>query len=187
MFVVSKSKSEADVGTALDLLITEINAELEKVGGLISNIECDVSVGPLEASVSASVFIDGDEPRGKFLIGANEKGYNRENSMKKAQKRINSYLDEDSGSIAGAFVKTISSLPGRVYTTMIIGVNARSLKDAGGSDTAARRRRLKRGLEYLGDDPSVLNIAHLAALFGVSRPMIYKDLEALGYKRGSDK
>jgi hypothetical protein len=183
MFIVTKSKSEKEVGKALEMLIEEINAELEKRDGLISGIDCDITVGPLDASVSASVFIDGDEPRRKFLIGVNEKGFNRENSMKKAEKLANVFLKDSGGVIAGSFVKTISILPERVYTTLIIAVNGSSLNDFRGIDTEARRERIKKGLELLGDDPSVLNIANLAKIFGISRTMIYKDLEIMGYKR----
>lgn len=183
MFVVTKSKSENEVGKALELLIEEVNAELEKTDGLISGIDCDVTVGPLDASVSASVFLDGDEPRGKFLIGVNEKGHSREHSMKKAEKRANIFLKDGGGTIAGSFVKTISILPERVYTTLIIAVNGSSVSDAPGIGTQARRERIKRGIELLGNDPSVVNIANLAKIFGISRTMIYKDLEIIGYKR----
>jgi hypothetical protein len=183
MFIVTKSKSEKEVGKALELLIEEINSELEMTDGLISGIDCEITVGPLETSVSASVFIDGDEPRRKFLIGVNEKGYNREHSMKKAEKRANVFLKDGGGAIAGSFVKTISILPERVYTTLIIAVNGSSINDVMGLDTKVRRKRIKKGLELLGDDPSVLNIANLAKIFGISRTMIYKDLEIIGYKR----
>jgi hypothetical protein len=183
MFVVTKSKSENEVGKALELLIDEINDELEKTDGLISGIDCDVTVGPLDASVSASVFIDGTEPRRKFLIGVNAKGHSREYSMKKAEKLANVFLKDSGGAIAGSFVKTISTLPGRVYTTLIIAVNGSSINDVQGIDTETRRERIKKGIELLGDDPSVLNIANLAKIFGISRTMIYKDLEIIGYKR----
>ena len=38
-------------------------------------------------------------------------------------------------------------------------------------------------LELLGNAPNSLNIAHVAEIFGVSRSIIYRDLEALGYER----
>ncbi|RMF88994.1 MAG: hypothetical protein D6733_07315 [Methanobacteriota archaeon] len=179
--LIAKSKSESEVNKALEILIKEVNEELEKVDGLISKIDCDVSVGPFEASVSASVFIDGVEPRRKFLIGVNEKGYNRESSMKKVERRINRLLENSNGRIADSYIKIISSLPGRVYTTAILAVNEEVLEEA--NDVEVRRKRLKKCLELLGNDPSAINVARVAALFGVSRTMIYKDLEALGYKR----
>jgi hypothetical protein len=183
MFVISKSKSEKEVGKALELVVDSVNNELKEVDGLISDIDCDVSVGPIETSVSISVFLDGDDPMSKFLIGVNQKGYNRENSMSKAQKKVNNYLKDRGGKIVGEFVRTISILPERVYTTMIIAINENTIKDLGQLGTEGRRKRLKKGLELLGDDPSVINVARLATLFGVSRTMIYKDLEVLGYKR----
>jgi hypothetical protein len=184
MFVISKSRSEKEVGKALELVVDAVNIELKEVDGLISDIECDVTVGLKETSVSISVFLDGDDPVSKFLIGVNQKGYNRENSMGKAQKKVNNYLKDRGGKIAGEFVKTISILPERVYTTLIIAVNENTIKDLGTLGTEGRRKRMKKGLELLGDDPSVLNVARLATLFEVSRTMIYKDLEVLGYKRG---
>ncbi|MFQ5800525.1 MAG: hypothetical protein ACE5HH_02240 [Candidatus Hydrothermarchaeales archaeon] len=181
MRVITKSKSEKEVGKALEVLIKEVNNELKKIDGLISRIDCEVSVGPLEASVSICIFIDGKEPRRKFLIGVNEKGYSRENSMKKAERMVNGILESKEGRIADSYVKTISSLPGRVYTTFIVAVNEEAFEDAKDVDT--RRNRIKRSLELLGDDPSAINVASVASVFGVSRTMIYKDLEVLGYKR----
>ena len=184
MIIIAKSKSEKEVGKALEGLVTEINKELVGVNGLISDIDCEVTVGPLEASVSVCVFIEGDEPRHKFLIGVNEKGFSRENSMKKAERRINSWLGNKGGRIAGSYIKSITSLPGRVYTTLILAVNEDMVEDPRNLDTENRRKRIKKALENLGNDPTVLNVARLAGIFGISRPMIYKDLESMGYKRG---
>jgi len=183
MRVISKSKSDNEVGKALDSLVDEINLELGKVGGLISSIECDVTAGPFDATVSLSVFIEGDVPREKHLIGVNEKGYSRENSMAKAEKHVNTILDAFDGSIAGSYVTTMSSLPGRVYTTIIVASNGVGVTDSSNVDSDARRHRIKKSLELLGNDSSVLNVARLANTFGVSRTMIYKDLEYLGFKR----
>jgi hypothetical protein len=183
MLVISKSKSDNEVGKALSTLLHEINGELGKTGGLISNIECDVTAGPFDATVSISVFIDGDEPREKYVIGVNEKGYSRENSMAKAEKQANSLLEAFDGTIAGAYVTTISSLPGRVYTTLIVASNGEDINKNAVIDSEERRRRIKKGLELLGNDSSVINVARLARVFGVSRTMIYKDLEYLGFKR----
>jgi len=183
MFVITKSKSEKDVGTALEKLVAEMNSELRRIDGHITDMECEVSVGPLEASVSASLFIDGDEPREKYLLGVNEKGYSRESSMKKAEKRLNSELMDKQGRIAGSYVKTIVTLPGRVYTTLIVAVNGDEEDGLAPWDAEVRRRRIKRCVELLGGDPNVINVARLAARLGISRTMVYKDLEALGYKR----
>ena len=183
MFVLAKSKSETEVGKALDLLVEEINLELEKIGGKISKIDCDVTVGPIEASVSVSLFIEGDEPIKKTIFGVNEKGYNRETSMKKAQKDINTLIKNNGGMVAGTFTKIISHLPGRVYTTIIMAVNGEVITGVKGVDAEIRRERIKKALELFGGDPAVLNVAQLASQFGISRTMIYKDLEALGYKR----
>jgi hypothetical protein len=58
MFVVTKSKSEKEVGKALEILIESINRDLEKIGGLISGLDCEINVDPLKASVSVSVFLE---------------------------------------------------------------------------------------------------------------------------------
>lgn len=183
MPVISKSKSDNEVGKALSALIHEINKGLGQTGGLISNIECDVTAGPFDATVSISVFIDGDAPREKHIIGVNEKGYSRENSMAKAEKQVNSALEAFDGTIAGSYVTTMSSLPGRVYTTIIVALNGEGLNKNTVVDSEVRRKRIKKGLELLGNDPTVINVARLANTFGVSRTMIYKDLEYLGFKR----
>jgi hypothetical protein len=101
--------------------------------------------------------------------------------MKKTEKKINSLLEGKMGRIADSYIKTISSLPGRVYTTAILAVNEDVIEDV--NDVDVRRNRIKRCLELLGDDPSAINVARVASVFGVSRTMIYKDLESLGYKR----
>ena len=43
--------------------------------------------------------------------------------------------------------------------------------------------RIRKIVELLNNNPSALNVAKVAEVFGVSRTMIYKDLEALGFKR----
>jgi predicted DNA-binding transcriptional regulator YafY len=42
-------------------------------------------------------------------------------------------------------------------------------------------------LELLGDSPATINIARVAEIFGVSRSIIYRDLEALGFDRAGMK
>jgi hypothetical protein len=96
---------------------------------------------------------------------------------------VNQHVEGKNGKIAGTYVKTIGSLPGRVYTTIILAVNENTFENLRSFDSQARRKSIKKSLELLGNDPSVINLARLANIFGVSRTMIYKDLEVLGYKR----
>ncbi len=182
MRVISTSKSGPEVGVALDSVIAEMNMELKSNDGVISKTECDVSFGPLAVTVTVTVVINGTEPRHKELIGVNERGVSREHSMKKATEKLNQLLDGKTGEIADIFTKTIvTPLPGRVYTTIIAAINEDILEEA--HDANIRRQRLKRILQLVNNNPSAINIASVAEIFGVSRTMIYKDLEALGFKR----
>ncbi len=182
MRVISKSKSGPEVGGALQSVILDMNEELKSVDGLITKTECDVSFGPLAVTVTATVVINGNAPRHKELVGVNERGVSREHSMKKATETLNRLLAEMTGEIADIFTKTIvTPLPGRVYTTIIASINEDVLEKP--HDANVRRQRIKRILELVDDNPSAINIASVADIFGVSRTMIYKDLEALGYKR----
>jgi hypothetical protein len=182
MRVLSKSKSGPEVGIALQNVINEMNEELKKIDGIISKTECDVSFGPLAVTVTATVVINGSEPRHKELIGVNERGVSREHAMKKATEKLNQLLADKEGEIADIFTKTIvTPLPGRVYTTIIASINEDVLEKA--HDANIRRQRIKRILQLMDNNPSAINIASVADIFGVSRTMIYKDLEALGFKR----
>lgn len=182
MRVISTSKSGPEVGVALDGVIAEMNEELKAIDGVISKTECDVSFGPLAVTVTSTVVINGDEPRHKELIGVNERGVSREHSMKKATEKLNQLLEGKTGEIADIFTKTIvTPLPGRVYTTIIAAINEDILEAA--HDANIRRQRIKRILQLVNNNPSAINIASVADIFGVSRTMIYKDLEALGFKR----
>ena len=65
---------------------------------------------------------------------------------------------------------------------MITAMNEEVVKPPS-KDTKARRRRIKKTIELLGNAPTALNIARVAQIFGVSRSIIYRDLEALGFDR----
>ena len=182
MQIISKSKSGPEVGGALSNVVDEINKELKALDGIISKTECDVSFGPLAVTVTATVVINGTEPRHKELVGVNERGVSREHSMKKATETLNNRLLDKNGEIADLFIKTIvTPLPGRVYTTIIASINEDALEKA--HDSTIRRRRIRRILQLVDNNPSAINIASVADIFGVSRTMIYKDLESLGFKR----
>ncbi len=182
MQIISKSKSGPEVGIALQEVVDNINSELKTNDGIISKTECDVTFGPLAVTVTATVVINGNEPRHKELIGVNERGVSREHSMRKATETLNQVLTGKNGEIADIFTKTIvTPLPGRVYTTIIASINEDILEKA--HDANIRRQRIKRILQLVDNNPSAINIASVADIFNVSRTMIYKDLEALGFKR----
>jgi len=184
MRIISKTATGNDVGTALDKAIESINEELKKVDGIITSAEYEINLGVSGASVSITLAINGSEPRKKEVIGVNVRGYSRENSVAKAAKLINSFLENKRGEIVSVYTKTIDTpLPGRVYTTMIVAINEEDTEEV--MDAEIRRKRIKRALELLNNDPSVINVARVAEVFGVSRTIIYRDLEALGFKRTS--
>jgi hypothetical protein len=183
MRLLSMTKGGSTVSRALDRVIEELNKELCRTDGLINKVVCDVHAGPAGASVTVSLIVNGYEPRKKQVLGVNVKGINRETSMKKATEKLNHMLKDINGELVDVFVKTVvAPLPGRVYTTIVAAVNERLLTEAWNS--SLRRQRIKRALELFNDNPSAINVAGVAAIFGVSRTIIYKDLEALGFKRG---
>lgn len=184
MKLLSKTKGGSTVSNALSEVIKELNQELKEVDGLINKITCDLSAGPAGASVSVSLMVNGSEPRRKRVIGINEKGINREHSMRKATDKLNKLLDGIKGELVDVYVKTIiTPLPGRVYTTIIGAVNEVLLEDV--QDSSMRRMRIKKALELFNNNPTAINVASVADVFGVSRTIIYKDLEVLGFKRKS--
>jgi len=186
MKIISVSKSEGDVGQALDSIISELNDKLKKIDGLISKTECDISAGPSGAAVTITLVINGDEPFHKEIIGVNQKGWSREHSMKKAEEALNNIMKEKKGRISDVFVKSIiSPLPGRVYTTIVASINEDAIEEV--SSAALRRRRIKKSLELFNNDPASINVARVAEVFGVSRTMIYRDLESMGYHRQAHK
>ena len=182
MKVISKSKTSRDVSTALEETLKGMNEELKGIDGIITKINCEVTAGPAGASVSVSVVVNGTEPRRKEVVGVNVRGVSREHAMKKATEKLNEILSERDGELVDTYVKTIlSPLPGRVYTTIIGAVNEEVLEEA--QNATMRRQRLKKTLELMNNNPSAINVATVASIFGVSRTIIYKDLEALGFKR----
>ncbi|NOZ76783.1 MAG: HTH domain-containing protein [Euryarchaeota archaeon] len=116
----------------------------------------------------------------------NAKGASREHAMRKAVQKMNEMIEGRDGYISDIYTKTIvTPLPGRVYTTIIASINEEVLEEA--IDANTRRERIRKIVELLNNDPTAINVAKVAEVFGVSRTMIYKDLEALGFKRAMMK
>ncbi len=183
MRVVNATGTGVDVGSALDIALKEINKQLSQVPGIITHSYVDISFGVASATVTLTLAVNGSEPRKKEVLGVNVRGITKEQSIKKATDKLNSMLVKKKGEIAFVYNKTVDThLPGRVYTTLIVGVNESEIRDIKG-DVKDRRERLRASLELLNNDPNALNIARVAEIFGVSRTVIYKDLEILGFKR----
>lgn len=186
MRLLSKTKGSSTVSNALAEVLKDLNEDLKGVDGLINRLNCDLSAGPAGASVTLSLVINGNEPRRKMVVGVNEKGINREHSMKKATNKFNEITNSMDGDLVDFFVKTVvTPLPGRVYTTMVGAVNEVKLEEA--QDSVMRRQRIRKALELFNNTPGAINVASVAEVFGVSRTIIYKDLEALGFNRKANK
>jgi hypothetical protein len=182
MKIITRSIASGDIGSALTKCTRGINEELEKVDGRITKAYTEVSVGPSGGYVTINVAVSGNTPHRKSIIGINQKGKNLEVSMKKATEKLNGIIADKKGEVVDVFTKTISTpLSGRVYTTIIAAINEEVFMPA--NNARLRRQRLKNILEFLNNDPKAINISQVAEVFGVSRGIIYKDLEELGFKR----
>jgi hypothetical protein len=170
----------------LSTVVERINQRLAVIDGVIMKVNTDVSSGPAGAYVTVSVAVGGSEPRRKRVVGINERGATRDSAMAKAAEKLNKILAGKKGEVVDVFTKTITTpLPGRIYTTIVAAVNEDVLESV--VEAKQRRGRLKKIVELLGNNPSTLNISQVARIYGVSRLVIYKDLEELGYTRTSLK
>jgi hypothetical protein len=180
--VISRSIGSGDIGSALARSVEEINIELEKVDGRITKAYVETSVYPSGWYVTINVAVSGDAPHKKSIVGINQKGKNLEQSLKRATEKLNSVIAGKGGEVVDVFNKTISTpLSARKYTTIVAAINEDAFMPA--KNAALRRERLKKTLELLGGDPKSINVSGVAGAFGVSRGIIYKDLEELGYRR----
>lgn len=184
MKIITRSESGRSVGAALKKCITEINLELETVDGEIIKAQSEVSAGPSGGQVAISVAVSGSAPYKKSVFGINHRGKSREASTKRATEKLNSLLADKKGDVVDVFTVSITTpFPRRTYTTIIAAVNEETLIPA--LNASQRRARLNNILELLNGDPKSINISKVAEIFGVSRLIIYKDLEELGHKRTS--
>ncbi len=181
MKIVAAFERGHKVEDALDAAVDTINRDLKTTDGLVEDINFQVDVGYSGATVSVVLSINGDEPIHKEVIGVNQRGINNSQALKKATEVMNNALLHRKGRIQSFEVKNIEPIPGRAYTTIIVAINEDVIEDP--HDANTRRRRLTKALDLLSREPSTLNIAKVAEVFGVSRKMIYHDLEALGYGR----
>lgn len=182
MKIITKSVGSGDIGSALSRCVKEINAELEKIDGSITKAYTEASVYPSGWYVTINVAVSGNAPHKKEIIGVNQRGRKFESSMKKATEKLNEIIENKEGEVMDVFTKNISTpLSGRKYTTIVAAINEATFMPA--QNAALRRQRLKNVLESLNNDPKAINISRVAEVFGVSRGIIYKDLEELGFKR----
>ncbi len=187
MNLVSAFERGHNVEEALDAAVKRVNEQLKTVDGLIDKIDFQVDVGYSGATVSVMLSLNGDAPFHTEVIGVNQRGINNSQALKKATQVMNNALLHRKGTIQDFTVENIEPIPGRAYTTILVAINEDLIKEP--QDAAGRRRRLKKALDLLSRDPATLNIAKIAEVFGVSRKMIYHDLESIGIarKEGSPK
>jgi hypothetical protein len=185
MKVISKSRTSGDVNTALYEALVQMNKDLKNVAGVITKLGCEISVRPSGAYVSLTTVINGEQQSHKEIFGVNIRRVNRERSISNATEELNGLLKDKNGDIVDIYSKTAAALPGRFYTTMIAAINERA-KEPAVKDAIGRRERIKKTLELLNNAPAAINIARVAEVFGVSRSMIYRDLEVLGFDRGNE-
>jgi DNA-binding phage protein len=182
MKVISRSIGSGDIESALARSVEEINRELEEVDGKITKAYVETSVFPSGWYVTINIAVSGTTPHKKSIIGINQKGRNLEHAMKRATEKLNGILANKGGEVVEVFNKTVSTpLSARKYTTIVAAINedvSAPAKNAG-----LRRARLRKSLELLANDPKSINVSKVADAFGVSRGIIYKDLEELGFKR----
>jgi hypothetical protein len=181
MNLVSAFERGHNVEEALDAAVKIANEQLKTVDGLIDKIDFQIDVGYSGATVSIMLSLNGDEPLHTEILGVNQRGLNNSQALKKATQVMNNALLHRKGNIQDFAVKNIEPIPGRAYTTILIAINEDLIKEP--QDAASRRRRMKKALELLNREPAALNIAKVAEVFGVSRKMIYHDLESLGIAR----
>ncbi len=184
MRVVGVCKSGSDVKTALERAGEDINKKLAGMGGSIEKMLVGIEAGVGGAVIEIAISVSGENYVRKKIVFANERGISEEQALRNAEKNINNVLKDLDGDIADFFVKTTSTpIPGRVYSTIIVAINENSQMEIP-VDKGSRREILKNAISLLGGDPKTLNISKVAEVFTVSRDIIYKDLEELGYKRG---
>jgi hypothetical protein len=185
MNLVSAFERGHNVEDALDNALKKANEQLMNVDGLIDKIDFQVDVGYSGATVSIVLSLKGDTPLHTEVIGVHQRGLNNSQALKKATEVMNNSLLHKKGSIQDFVVKNIEPIPGRAYTTILVAINEDSIKEP--QDAEGRRRRLQKALDLLNREPATLNIAKVAEVFGVSRKMIYHDLEAMGIDRKESK
>ncbi|MFQ6050546.1 MAG: hypothetical protein ACE5K4_02520 [Candidatus Hydrothermarchaeota archaeon] len=184
MRIVGVCKSGSDVKTALEKAGEEINKKLTGIGGNIEKMRVSIEAGVGGAVIEIALSVSGDNYAKKKVVFVNERGISEEQALKNAERKINNILKDLNGSIADFFVKTTTTpIPGRVYSTIIVAINENSQTEIP-VDKGSRREILRNAISLLGGDPKALNISKVAEIFTVSRDIIYKDLEELGYKRG---
>jgi hypothetical protein len=185
MKIISRSIGSGDIGSALAKSVKEINEELEQVDGKITKVNVETSVFPSGWYITIDVAVSGNMPHKKSIIGINQKGRNLGDSMKKATDKLNGIIAEKEGEVIDIFSKTISTpLSARKYTTIVAAINEDVPMPA--KNAGLRRARLKNALKLLKMDSKSLNVSKVAEVFGVSRGIIYKDLEELGFKRSKN-
>lgn len=184
MRIISSKYGGGTVKEALDRVGKEINRKLADTPGSISSFESEINVGFAGANVRLIVTVDEREIQNKRFIWVNRGGSNEEEALTKAEEEMNPVMEKIRGEIADFYIEFVSPpLPQRVYVTMIAGVNESVPEETEELTAKERRARIARIVNLLGNEPDAVNISKTAEIFGVSRDIIYRDLEKMGFER----
>ncbi len=184
MRVLSTTEHAGSVKRALGEAVTELNRRLAETPGRIARMSASVDSGVTGATVRIVVAVDESEAHPKCVIWANEAAGNDGTALRRAEEKLNAQLSKLKGQAAGFYVKFIRPpLPKRVYATVIVAVNEEVQEAVKKPPAGERRERLAAAIKLLGGDPRAINLSRMARVFGVSRDVVYRDLEKVGAKR----
>ncbi len=184
MQILGSTGNGGTVKEALQNAAENTNEKLSNVPGSIAGIKTDLNVGLSGAKVQLVTTVEDRKNRAKKILWTNEGGSNEAEALSKAQERLNPKIEEISGEIADFHLEFLSPpLPQRIYVTIIIGVNKTVPKETDNLNTEERRARVREIINLLGGKASAINISKTAKAFNVTRDVIYRDIEKLGFER----
>lgn len=184
MRLLSVTKNGSTVKEALEKATSSINDELGNVPGSINGLETEINVGLSGAKVQLFLTVDDKKVCSKRIFWVNEGGTSEAEALSLAKENLNLRMGKFSGEIADFHFQFISPpLPKRVYVTIIIATNEKVPEKVKNLSTEERRARLNHIINLLGNEAGAINISKTAKTFDVTRNVIYRDLEKLGFER----
>lgn len=184
MQILGSTGNGGTIREALQEAAKTTNKKLSNTPGSIAEIETDLNVGVSGGKVQLVVTVEDKKTRPKKIIWANKGGSNEEEAISKAKEKLNPKIEKISGEIADFHLKFVSPpLPQRTYVTIILGVNETIPKKTKNLNTEERRARLREIINLLGGEASTINISKISKVFNVTRDVIYRDIEKMGFDR----
>ncbi len=184
MRIIGSIENGGSVKEALQKIGKTTNEKLSNTPGSIAGIETNINVGLSGAKIQLILTIDDKKNKPKKILWTNKGGSNEGEALSKAQEELNPKIEKLSGEIADYHLEFLSPpLPQRIYVTIIIGINETIPQTTHNLDTEERRARLREIINQLGGEATAINISKTANVFGVTRDVIYRDIEKLGFSR----